>query len=360
MISIKSHRVVIVGLLALLLVLHFRVFFDATQFGLAIGTYDFGVYYRAATLLKSNPTTIYDVKYDVEMESDPVWKDILWGGYVYNEFPWLAVMISPLTLASYYDARIIWAYISLVSAVGAGLVSLYLFKERWMKMLALVLVMIVPIPPIGSSADPSTLFIQTSFVGSPDEPLTRFLSLPYFETYFAGKADATILLLMLISLYFAVNCYRNRFLRIPGWALSAVFFAFAAVEPHQMIELFPFWYVSNAVRKNAIRASLIWIGMLALLNSLFLLYPNLLSAAINVWAIRAGEATDTAVFFHLHHYVWLGTIPIFVLADLVMRLRITARGVFIEKPKPVEPVEPPTRASNEFLPSSIDWKSRAA
>jgi len=327
----KRYKAFSIILFAFLLVLHFSVFFDAVQFGLASKTYDFAVYFRGATLVKSDPEDIYTVKFDWELSSDPRWADILWAGYVYNELPWLAVMISPLTLTSYQEARVIWSSISLASAIGAGLLSLLLFKEKWMKLLILVLVMLVPIPPIGSSSDPSTLFIQTNLVGSSDEPLTRFLSLPYFETYFAGKADAMILLLMLVSLYFAMNRDRDRFLRIPGWALSAVFFALASVEPHQVMELLPFWYVSNAVRKNAIRSSLVWVGMLALLNSLFLLYPNLLSAAYSVWVLRASEATEIAVFFHLHHYVWLGTIPIIVLADLMMSLRVTTQGVFIKK-----------------------------
>jgi len=355
--SKERYKTFIIALFALLLILHVGVFLDAFQFGLTARTYDFAVYYRAATLLKSDPGEIYRVKFDVELRSDPEWAEILWAGYVYNELPWLAVMISPITVASYQDARIIWASISLISAIGAGLLSLLLFKGKWAKPLALILVMLAPIPPIGSSNDPSTLFIQTNFTGSLDEPLARFLSLPYFETYFAGKADSIILLLMLASMYFAMSKDRKRF-RIPGYALSGLFFALASIEPHQILELFPFWCISNGLRKNAVRGTLIWMGILVLLNSLFLLYPNLLGDAFGVWMLRASEATEGLRFFHPHHYVWLGAIPIIVLADLVKHLHVSTRGVFITNHVPAEPESSTTQLCDAAsLETSNDFES---
>lgn len=326
----KRYKIFIITLFALLLILHIRVFIDAVQFGIATRTYDFGVYYRAATLLKSDPAEIYRVKFDVDLRSDPQWAEILWAGYVYNELPWLAVMITPLTLTSYQDARIIWASISLTSAIGSGLISLLIFKRKWMKPLALILSMLAPIPPIGSSSDPSTLFIQTNFTELLNEPSIRFLSLPYFETYFSGKADATILFLMLASLYFAINQNRGKSSRIPGYALSALFFALASIEPHEILELLPFWWISNGFRKNALRGTVLWAAALILLNSLFLFYPSLMGDAFSVWVLRASEAAEGQRFLHPHHYVWLGAIPIIVLLDLAMRLRVGTEGVFIK------------------------------
>lgn len=131
------------------------------------------------------------------------------------------------------------------------------------------------------------------------------ISSVYFADYYWGNTNAAIIALDLLSYYFALRepALDLRVVRIPGYAVSALFLAVDTFKVTAAVLIFPFWLAMN--RKRLRPALGLLVLLIAVLNSVVVFEPVLLYGYF-----AAVFSQPQAVLWQLYEFVWYYALPL--------------------------------------------------